>query len=81
MFCLQVLFMLKDKRNRFTLRGKFLSSKSSDLKLQSAPLTIPRLNLVPSSMWSSEAVYAPPNRIAGRSELKSQIDIVRLPCK
>ena len=32
MFCLQVLFMLKDKRNRFTLRGKFLSSKSSDLK-------------------------------------------------
>ena len=50
MFCLQVHFMFKDKRNRFVLRGKFLSSKSSDLKLQSAPLASPRLNLVPSSV-------------------------------
>ena len=59
MFCLQVLFILKDKRSQFTLRGKFLSSKSSDLKIKSAPFTSPRLNLVPSSMWSSEAVYDP----------------------
>ena len=70
MFFLQVHFKLKDKKNQFLLRGQFLSSKSSDLKIQSAPLTRPRLNLYQPLCGLVKRCMTPPNRIAGRSELK-----------